>query len=393
MNKLWICLISFLLLCGCSEKEIEFEESFKLNIAVHDQNYADRFEMLWNETYPEYEGFIKIDVINEQTMNRIITTDTEIPYDLYWIKDEFVPWVIEDCLAFPEGFIDSFEVKDFDAYSSTINAVKEVYSGLTANGLFYAIDVNQIKDKELNLEDFNSFETMSDIENSFYYLNHELYNLPLLSSDVSYFPGKDKDRIDFESEAFQISKENFQKIITMLELESDASSFDNWFIEQDYISGLIGEWMQVEENEVINGIVYQYRKLPMIGEYQLKTSASSKGVVINENTLYPHAALKCLELMHSIEGIQLLCHGDMDDYPLIPEEMMDQFTFSNIHIKEKAIALNASFQKNLVGIEHKEEISALDYLEDEEVIDRIIECVDEVCITQLQEDYESWINE
>ena len=35
----------------------------------------------------------------------------------------------------------------------------------------------------------------------------------------------------------------------------------------------------------------------------------------------------------------------------------------------------------------------MDYLEDEEVIDMILECVDEVCDTQLQENYEVWLQE
>lgn len=387
------CLLSVLLLCSCAPKEIEFEEAFQLSLAVMDQGYADRFQQLWNQTYPEYQDKLEISVIDEETLFNLVSTDTEIPFDLYWINDSYVPYVIDNCLEYPKEFEDSYEVASFEAFSSTINAIKPVYSALTANGFFYAIDKNQLEEKNLRLEDFSSFETMANIENSFYYFNHSLYNLPLLSSDIAFFPGEEHSEIDFKSEAFLISKDNFQLIMETLDLQSDATSFDSWFIDQNYVSGLIADWMQAEENEIMNGAHYVYQKLPMIGEYQLKTAASSNGIVINANTQYPNAALLCLQLVHSKAGMQLLCVDEVNEYPLIPEEMIDEFTYGNEHIKEKALALNASFQESLVAVYGKEDVGALDYLDYDEVIQSILSCKDETCIIEIQENYEAWLTD
>lgn len=357
-------ILSLLLLCGCSS-QVRIEEDMKLHIAVENESYGEAITALWDEAYPEHKEAVTYKVIEENEVIVSSINQTQIPYDVFLIKDEDVATVFDQILEIPIQFAKGFEIEPNSAFYSVINDVKNVYYPLMADGMLYAVNKTKAASENIDLSVFENFETMFSYldKKPFYYYEDELFDLPLLSSDVDYLPNEKSHLVDFESEAFKTSLSNYKEIMRTLTLQSDPSSFDNWFINQNYLSGLIGPWMQANQSEEINGIELHYQKLPKINDLQLKSLAVSQGYVINSKTAYPNAALKLLELMHSQAGMQVLVETSYQ-VPLILEKDIELFTMDKRHQSEKVLAMNGAMQKNLLALYQNTKIGAIEILKD-----------------------------
>lgn len=382
------------LLTACSA-EIKIEESAVLKVAVENEAYGEGLKALWNETYPENADALEISVINEYEILEDVLSFKGIPYDVFLIKDEDVATALSHLYEIPSSFHENFEAGIREDFASTINMVKNCYYPMIADGFLYALNLTAIEEKGLQPEVFENFESMvdADVDNLFYYYDNPLFLLPLLSSDGSYFPGKEEAVVNFKSEAFLHSLNDYITIKKSLKLESDPAQFDQWFISQSYLSGLIGPWMQYEKSEEINEITLRFQKLPLIDGQQLKTLAVSYGYSINADTIYPNASLKLLELMHSVKGMQLLL-DTTDLVPLILEEEMENFNYSKGHQKEKVTAMNGAMQQDLVGLKENANVIAMGIFDEESVralIDH--ECMKdaEACTDLLSEKNAEWI--
>ncbi len=390
-----ILVIMLLLLAGCSHREIqlEMEENAVLDVAVANENYGQAFLELWNETYPDQKDTLNIHVLEENEIENYILSEMEIPYDIFYIEDSWVGLIMDDLYEMPGNFSADFDVEINPEFTDILARVKPVYYPIEANGFLYAIDEKLMEEKNLTLEDFASFENMAQIDDSFYYIEQPVVTIPLLSSDQRYFPGKNRNTLELDGAPFRTSLTNYLTIMEMLELEDDPDSFDNWFLNQEYLSGLIGPWMQADRNEEVNDASYIYRPLPTINEQPLYTIASSYGYVIQADTSYPQTALICLKLMHSFEGMQVLCDTTAQ-VPLILESQMEEFDFAQNNQEEKVLAMNYALQDNLVGLEAHPEIGAMEFLEEAETIDLINSCESEDiqgCLTNIHEAYQEWM--
>ena len=120
-------------------------------------------------------------------------------------------------------------------------------------------------------------------------------------------------------------------------------------------------------NEV--GTAYgEERTFKTLAVYSPATGTSNGyGYVVNKDPKYPNASKNLVYLMHTKQAVQLLCNSDTF-IPLIPEEMLDEFTFENVHMKEKAYALDYAVARNFVGISSRND-SAINYLYEESTID------------------------
>lgn len=382
-------------LLGACSTEIKIEEEAALKVAVENEAYGEGLKALWDETYPENTGALEVTVIKENEILEDVLNYQGIPYDVFLIKDEDVATAIDQLYEIPASFYKEFEVNVREDFAETINAVKNCYYPLLADGFLYALNLTAIQEKGLSAELFENFESLGQSKetNLFYYYDNPLFLLPLLSSDVNYFPGKEEAIVNFNSEAFMNSLTNYSTIKKSLNLESDPAQFDQWFISQSYLSGLIGPWMQYEKSEEINESTLRFQKLPMIDGQQLKTLAVSYGYAINADTIYPNASLKLIELMHSIKGMQLLL-DTTELVPLIVDEEMDNFNYTKKHQQEKVSAMNGAMQQNLVGLKENDNVIAMGIFDEDEI--RLLidtECIKDkdVCVETLSVKNAEWI--
>lgn len=400
MKKLLLGILSLFLISGCA-LQLKIEEQAHLVVAVHNQAYGEYLQELWNETY-EQQDVLEIVVLSEDEILNKAMNGEGIEYDLYMIEDYIVPVVLSELYEIPKRFEDSLEVSVNPEFSEIINRVQNSYFPLTANGLFYAVDTTNALSKGIDLEVFNSFEALAEIDNGMFIFSNAVYLLPLLSTSISYFPGKNATTLDLKSTSFKLALENYLSIKEIMNVEQEGANFDQWFLNNTSLSGLIGPWMQADVYETMNKATYRYQKLPTINGDQPHTIATSRGYVINKKTQYPQAALMCLQLMHSVRAVQILCGYDMtpgidstdEDLPLILEEEMSKFKYFRDHLEEKVLALNYAVQDNLVALENKSEIGAMDFLKESETIDYINACsleTSEVCIEGILELYDEWI--
>ena len=387
-----ICIL--LLLCGCAPK-ITIEEDAKLHIAVENEAYGNAIIELWDETYPENSNAISIAVLEENEILTSVLNDEEIPYDVFLIHDEDIATALDHILEIPSRLEKGFEVDINEEFSSLINDVKNCYYPLLAEGMLYAVNTKKVKNENIELSAFDNFETLFPYanKNPLYYLDNGVINFPLLSSVTTYLPNSKTHEVNFSDEGFETSLLNFKTIFNSLDLKDDPSKFDNWFINQEYLSGLIGSWMQASESEEYNQIVLRYQKLPMIDSYQLKTQANSAGYVISQETKYPGAAMKLIELMHSTKAMQILI-DTTNLVPLVSEEQMIDFTIEKVHQQEKMIAMNYAMQKNLLALNQLSDVSATEVLENEAIRKVIVQYIkDEIELDQVIESCEEIKNE
>lgn len=362
-----------MLLTACNS-QLSVEKDAKIKISVHNETYGTQLQQLWNETYPQHQDIIEI------------TTEEDTDADLFFIEDTKIASVIDQCLEIKP----TMEIPVHESFNRVINRVKKVYYPIVAKGeYYYAIDTTNRE--QMDLSTFDTFERMQSLENSFYYIENPIFQLFLLSSDLDYFPGNTTSKINFEGKSFKQALTDYLTIRKNFP-SGESTFFDRWFIDHTYASGFVAEWMQLDENEAVNGAKYQIRPMPTINGHALKTTARSFGYVINESTLYPKTAQMLIELMHTQKGIQLLCNDD-DYIPLLNQNDVEKFTFENIHIQEKAKALVASMPHNLVAIDETGR-GAIDFLTLESTLEMIDSCDEnniDACISELSQNYQNWI--
>ncbi len=373
------------MLCSCASQKPNEKEAI-LKVAVHSEEYKTSLIELWNEEYPENE--LIVEVVKEEEIESKLIQKEALDYDVYWIEDAYVPLVINELLELD----DKVEVPLNTKFNEIFNIIKEAYQPLMATSdTYYMLDLNVIENNKLNVDKFSTFESMDEIENSFYYLDNIYFTKYFLTSNLNYFPSKEYGTLNFNSEDFVNALKNYRKLYELMP-SGDKKSFDNWFINNSYASGFITTNMQLREDEEINGGKYKITKLPTINNQQLYMEANSYGYVVNGNTEYPNAAKNLLNLIHSKKGVQLLCNID-GFVPLINEEMMNDFTYVNDHLKEKTYAMNYMIGRCFIGMSDSEG-TVLDYLYLDETINKLKTCDlenVEACQLELENSYQEWL--
>ena len=376
-------ILACILLTSCSSRK-ENEEEAVVRVAAHSEEYKNAFVELYAQVYPETE--IIVDVVSEEDIEKMIT-DQSMDYEVYWVEDAYVPLIMDHILELN----DDTEVPLNKNYIGVFDLVKEAYQPLMAKSdIYYALDLDKIEDTT-SLDTFNKFEDVFQLENGFYYYDDPMFTNHFLTSNMNYFPGNEISKLNFTSDSFKESLTNYRKILDTIVCD-DVSNYDNWFINNTYYSGFVNTNMQMDADEEINGGKYQITKLPTIENRQLYMQANGYGYVVNKDTKYPNASKNLVYLMHTKQAVQLLCNSDTF-IPLIPEEMLDEFTFENMHSKEKAYALDYAVARNFVGISSRND-SAINYLYEESTIEKMRTCDlenIEACQKEFDESYQEWL--
>lgn len=377
MKKLMMICMA-LALCACAPKK-ENEDNAVLKVAVHNESYGESLKELWEETYPEQT--LEIRVVED--LESLLSEENE--YDVYFVEDESIPKIIDDLKEVNV----SCEINTNHYFHDVFDKVKKVYLPLVADALiYYMIDLDKTEQDHISLDTFSSFEKVMELDHGFYYYDHVAFTSAFITGNLNYFPGNEKNQINFTQDSFKEALQDYQTIMNGVK-NGEVAEYDNWFIQDSYYSGFVTNEMQMLKDEEVNGKKVMFAKLPSIHGHPLYTTAISYGYVVNSKTLYPNAADHLIELMHSKSGMQLLCN-DMTLIPLIPEADLDSFEFENIHIKEKAFALNASISRNWVGVPRISE-GAIDYLYTKEVMDKMKVCDLETCGEELDATYREWL--
>lgn len=378
-------MLASILLSSCSQP-LKNEEEAVLRVAVHSDAYKNSLIELYEKTYPDVE--LEVDVVREEVIEEKIFNQEEMEYDVYWVEDAFIPLILDDILELN----DKTEVPIQKDFSEIFDQVKVAYQPIMARSdLYYALDLDKIEQDEISEEIFLSIEKIGEIDKGFYYLDQPLFTFSFLTSNINYFPGKEKSTINFNGNSFKEALSDYQRVLELIECD-DQASYDNWFIQNSYYSGFVTLDMQLNEDETINGGKYKITKLPTINEKQLYTQAVSYGYVVNAKSAYPNAAKNLVTLMHSIAGIQALCNTGLL-VPMIPLEMLDEFIFENVHDKERIIAHHYAIPRSFIGIESRNE-AAINYLLLEETNEKLKACdLDNIkeCQSDLEENYQEWL--
>lgn len=384
MKKI-LMMVFCILLASCT-KTIQNEEEAVLKVAVHDEKYGQQLNELWKETYPDQP--LEISVVHPQEINEKIADESINEFDVYMVEDQYIPKLMNQLLE-----LDSeTEVTLNSHFNQVFDTIKKVYQPLIAQGInYYMIDIDVMKKNLLTLDDFSSMEKIAKLNKGFYYYDDPRYTFSFLTGNVNYFPGNEKNRINFKGNSFKEALNDYQTILHLISCH-DPASYDNWFIHDTYMSGFVNDSMQVSQDEQINSKNYMYAKLPTVNGHQLYTQAISYGYVVKKDTSYPNAARNLLKLIHSKQGVQLLCNNEIL-IPLIVEDEMSEFTFETAHMQEKAMALNAALSRNWVGVENKR-VGAIDYLMFDETLSKLQMCdlnkIDE-CVNELDQEYQEWL--
>lgn len=172
-------ILCCMMLSSCSYFEKNEKEAV-LKVAVHDEMYGQLLNELWKETYPEQE--LVIEVVKEDEIKKKLQNKEEIDYDVYWIEDAYVGLAMDSLLKVE----DNYEVPLNTKFSETFDAIKKVYQPIMATSdMYYALDINKLEKDKISEDVFLSFESMSQYENNFYYLDHVKFTKPFLTSILS----------------------------------------------------------------------------------------------------------------------------------------------------------------------------------------------------------------
>lgn len=378
-------IVFVLFLCGCTAQQKNEEEAV-LKVAVHDEAYKEGLIQLWKESYPETE--LEVEVVEPQVLHEHVMKDKEIDYDIFLLEDSDIPVMIQELYEVR----DDVEVQVSNQFNSVFNEVKKVYLPLMGSSdVYYMLDIDKINQDHIPLDMFKSFEDISKLEHGFYYYDDFYYTFAFMTSNVNYFPGNDTMTLNFNGESFAQSLQDYRQIIKMIPT-MDIKYYDNWFIQNQAYSGFVSDEMQYQEDAEVNGGSYKIMPLPSINGHALSTQATSYGYVINGKTKYPNASQNLLRLMHSIQGVQLLCENERW-VPLILDDQINEFTFSNVHVKEKVEALNHSISRNWIGLKNRSE-GAIDFLFLDSTIEKMKACdMKDIkkCQRELDEAYQEWL--
>lgn len=381
MKKL-ISFIAVCLLTGCTsvctpdgksacidDTSYKLEKNGELIIGVEQESYGMELVNLWNKHHKDQGNVSYVVIQDEAVMNEFLDTK-KLPYDILWTQDSYVPTFMNHLWKMDEQLPSYFEVGLAENFSNTLNASSLYYIPMSAQGMLYGVNVNQLKEKQGTLKDTKTMEALMKLDKDhMYYLMEDLYAMyPLFtSSGWQIFADGNGDDPGFDQPEFKQSLINIKKFYKELKLENDPSHFDNYFIDQSYTSGLIGTWMQYEESEKASQIDLKFASMPTYAGKPLTPLAVSYGFVMSKDTKVPSMAHEMMRLIRSKEGMEVFANI-ADQIPLMDQASLSRVEFKDDNQKEMSKAFLSSFQTPFYGLKKNPQTQAMEVFYNSDIL-------------------------
>lgn len=348
------------------------EENAELTLSVENEAYGEQIVALWDKEYPEHTGAITYTVKNAAEIFDQYLDYKIIDQDVFLAKDDYVPTYFPDVLELEDDLFEHMDFPPVESYYQDIAESENVYVPMNAEGMVFGYNLTMLEAAGYDETYMESFEIMSEMkmEQIYFHMNHPYYVYPFISNGLKLF--ENSSVTGFESESFLNALQSFKALYDTLRMKNDPSHIDNYFIDQSYVCGLIGSWMQYDESEKHNNIDLKFTKMPTYKENQLTPLSNSYGYLIKKDTKYPGAATALMQLLRSQKGIQIYI-DTTEGNPLLLEEDYDKVTFVSDNRKELSMAylyskpqplwsMNGDSTSNIIDIYYKSDI--LDNIQD-----------------------------
>ncbi|MDE6195395.1 MAG: extracellular solute-binding protein [Erysipelotrichaceae bacterium] len=329
-----------------SSKEVgqmyTIEDGSKLHIAVEDERYGEAIIALWNKVYPQHTNAVSYSVITAPQIYQKFIDTRMFPYDLVWAKDTYLFSFASHGYEMEESFFQDLAI---GVPSHYYKQSPILYVPMRAEGMLFAYKKDQLQALGLEESVMESFENMfaSKQEKMYFHTNYAYHVDTLLTSSFSLF--EDGKIAGFDTKEFKKSLELYKELYQEGNLRDDNIGMNDYFMNGEYISGLVGTWMSFEGQNL------RFQKMPTYQGKQFTPIAHSYGYFINKDTLYPQAAKALLQLLRSQEGMQAYLETS-NSFAVLEEKGIEQLTFQNDNQKEISYALQYSRPQQIWGQYH-----------------------------------------
>ncbi len=345
----------------------QIEDGAKLRFAVEEEAYGEDIVALWDKTYPQHKGAISYGVTTAPQIYQKYMDSRTFGYDVVWGKDTYLFSFAQHSYTMDTNFLQSVEVTVPDCYYEN---VQSLYVPMRAEGMIFAYKEEKLQALGLDASIMESFEKMIALnqEKVYFHMNYAYHVDPLLTSSFLLFQnGTDAG---FDSKEFKNSLQVYKQLYQDLKLYDAATNMNDYFTTNEYVSGLVGTWMNFD------GQGMHFQKMPTYQGRQFTPTANSYGYFIKKDTAYPNAAKALLRLMRSKEGMQAYIKSSYV-FPLLDENMLEKFTFQNENQKEISRALQYSRPQQVWGQYHNPTTNVLDIYFKTNILDQIQKYINE----------------
>ncbi len=372
MKKIgWLLLA--VLLCGCSgskgckveEGELCFdaqndqyliEEEAHLRVTVDSEAYGKALQQLWDKRFPEHQGAIEIQVIDQFDGKSYLNTLPDV--GLIWANEaaRLDSWFYPIDSQLEEQIASGL----LSQYGESVNRDQFVYVPMLGYGWVFSSNLSMLQAWGVPLEDENqdglpdaldSFEKITDwadsIKEPLVYRDQTIETLFQLNwqdpvEAMAYlslagfcpFAGFQAEDPGWDSEEFLAALEDLAQLgqqtwslpqsISAVEQwseedprrqESSSGGAEFYLSKADRVFSMVGTWMYVEEEEQLTEQDFSFSAMPTWHDAQLHPYTLSAGYVIRKDTQYPNACHELLRLIRSDDGLQ--AYALEGTYPLL----------------------------------------------------------------------------
>ncbi|MGL5541536.1 MAG: hypothetical protein ACRDBX_07910 [Erysipelotrichaceae bacterium] len=346
--KKYLLLLLALSLLGCSaDVNQSVEEEADITIEVENAIFGDALVALWDVHYPNDAGKLQYAVVPKTHAIKQYLENGRVEHDVFLVEDRFVPTLFEVSKDLNSSFQEEVEVTIPEGYISVFQKVKNTFVPMAVDGMFFAYNKYYY-----SAQDVRYFEQMmqADYPNAFYLDPNSmtLLNFTTLHG-FDFFPEGQLQWEAFSSPRMTWMLEDFQALSQRLKLMQTKGSFDNWFMDHKYASGILYSGMQHVAYEELYGDYLEISKFPTYRFWPIQNYVEVDGYSANEASASPRLTLQALQLLRSVDGMQAYINTTQR-IPAVSEAQSRSFTYVSAVQSQIAYALSDSLMMPLTSL-------------------------------------------
>ena len=362
-----------------SIENFEIEENAKIKVGLLDERYGKNIIESINE---EFEGVYTYELLDEESD---LST-----FDIIQTMTEDVPLMYDLLRPIPQEFSGILNNDYHFKHSKDVNQEEYFYLPLEIKGILFAYNKTYLKEVNVDISDdeqglpeaFDSFEKIGELAKKFQsdkteYLDEEItkvFSFPLndQSSMISFIENSEYKLIQgISGEDMSVGDELQEALRVFQSLGKYPWIFDeedflkmSWDYEEALLKQtspfmLIGNWMFYEQFQDSQAFDLVFTKLPKLNGYDLETSSSVSGFVLNKDSEFPQAQYQFLKHSQSLSGLQALIESKL--IPLANPDLLEELEIEvDKNLKQQMIAYSYSHTPELHAFEKKPSKKAYD---------------------------------